>query len=107
MAGEIRAGILGAGGMGRSHGEVLHETEGVSVVAVCDNCHENAQILSDDLGAKCYNSFNRMLEKEKLDILYICLPPFAHNGQFEAAAVTHATPFTRHGGWINIKQAGK
>jgi hypothetical protein len=41
---------------------------------------------------KAYDSFARMLDKEGLDALYICVSPFAHGGP-EAAAIERGLPF--------------
>lgn len=82
----LKAGILGAGGMGKIHGKNLSGIDGVQVTAVCDADAAKAESLADLFGAKAYGSFDEMLADERLDLLYICLPPFAHSGQFEAAA---------------------
>jgi len=82
----INAAILGAGGMGKVHGNNLSKIEGVKVVSVCDFDLTRAKALSDLLGAKAYDNLDDMLAGEPIEVLYICLPPFAHDGQFEKAA---------------------
>lgn len=81
----LRVGILGAGYMGRLHAGNLAGCSGVTVAAVCSA--EGAEDLAATLpGAKAYADFGRMLGEAGLDAVYVCLPPFAHEGQVEAAA---------------------
>jgi predicted dehydrogenase len=88
MTKHLKAGILGAGQMGRRHGTNLLKLDGVQVVAVCDNDRVRAEGLASVLSpqTKAFDDFPRMLESCELNLLYICLPPFAHEGQLEAAA---------------------
>lgn len=85
----IKTGILGAGFMGRTHARNLIKTGGAEIAAICD-ADENAaaELNASEAGggAKVYTDFDVMTEKQALDALYICLPPFAHNGQAEKAA---------------------
>ena len=86
----LRVGILGAGYMGRLHGRNLVRQRGVVVGAVCSRPIETAQVLSRELTggrAACYDDFDRLLGERRLDALYVCLPPFAHEGQVQAAAL--------------------
>lgn len=83
---KLNIGILGAGGMGHIHAEILAKREDVRITAVCDNNLHKAQELGGAFPATAYSNFDEMLSKEHLDILYILLPPYAHNGQFEKAA---------------------
>jgi len=83
---KLKVGILGAGGMGHIHGKNLSSMEDVEVVSVCDTDSGKARELAVSLSANAYEDFDEMLSKEKLDVLYILLPPYAHRGQFEKAA---------------------
>jgi predicted dehydrogenase len=62
---------------------------GTRIVAVCSQPLATAKALAAEIhGATpaVFSDFGRMLDEAELDVLYICLPPFAHSGQFEAAA---------------------
>jgi len=85
---EIRTAILGAGGMGRTHAESINKIDGANVTCICDEDTGRAKTLIEDLkiSANIYGDFDEMLAQEDFDLLYISLPPFAHNGQFEKAA---------------------
>ena len=84
----IRAAILGAGFMAGVHGRSLSECDGVTLVGICDINEEQAKSCNDALdgSAEIYTDFETMLDTAKPDVLYVCLPPFAHNGQIEMAA---------------------
>jgi predicted dehydrogenase len=89
MAGStLKAGILGTGFMGQQHGRRLVSMPGVEISAICDTNIEGASKLKESLGcaAGLYGTFDAMLAEAKLDMLYVCLPPFAHAGQVELAA---------------------
>jgi len=86
---EMRVGILGTGGMGKNHANSLKQIDGVEVSAVCDLSREIAETFCQEQelpNCKIYTDFDEMLETETLDALYICIPPFAHNGEVVKAA---------------------
>jgi predicted dehydrogenase len=87
--GTLRIGILGAGLMARTHTQRLLKVGGVSVDAVCGISLDEAQAFSKqntEGAAVPYADFGAMISERKLNAVYVALPPFAHNGQVEAAA---------------------
>jgi predicted dehydrogenase len=83
----IRVGFVGTGNITRRHFGALDKLrERAEVVAVCDVVEERAQQAAAPFGAKAYLSSYEMLSREKLDALYVCLPPDAHVDQELAAA---------------------
>jgi predicted dehydrogenase len=85
----LKAAILGAGGMGRRHADSLKKL-GVPITAICDTDAKQAKDFKNvmDLSdAVVYQDFDIMLNKGDFTMLYICLPPFAHSGQFDKAAL--------------------
>lgn len=86
---ELRVGIIGLGGMGRLHAKHLNGLPGVNVTAVCGTTQAKAEAFAAEHAggrAAAYELYADMLEKEKLDAVYVCLPPDGHIGQAEAAA---------------------
>jgi len=82
----IRVGFVGTGNITRRHFNALNQLrEQAEVVAVCDVIEERATAAAQPVGAKAYLSFYEMLSREKLDALYVCLPPDAHVDQELAA----------------------
>ncbi|MEC9489750.1 MAG: Gfo/Idh/MocA family oxidoreductase [Halanaerobiales bacterium] len=86
---KLNVGFLGAGEMARIHAGILREIAEVEITAVTSRHQESAADLINSLGfedAAAYSDFDRMLDEKELDLLYICLPPAAHQGQLEKAA---------------------
>ena len=87
MKRKLNAAVLGAGFMATTHMRNLLKFPEITIVAVCDTSIEGANAMKDiapDITP--YDDFDKMLAGEKIDILYVCIPPFAHNGQVEKAA---------------------
>jgi predicted dehydrogenase len=86
---KIRVGILGAGSMGQRHAAELRMRPQTEIVAICNGPRDAAAItLKEKTGAsvaRVFTDFDRMLEECPFDALYVCLPPFAHDGQVEKA----------------------
>ena len=85
----IRVAILGAGYMAGVHARNLQKVEGVSIAAVCDSDGERAAQLAQACGGESVRPWTddrAMLAAGGFDALYLCVPPFAHDGQLEAAA---------------------
>lgn len=84
----LKAAILGAGNMGKGHALKLQKL-GVTVAAVCDKnpaARKSFLATVEEQGIQEYSCFEKMLEDCAFDMLFICLPPFAQDGQFESAA---------------------
>jgi predicted dehydrogenase len=62
------------------------------VVGVADPSLDRARAQAARAGANPYADFRQMLDREDLDALYICVPPFAH-GDPERAALERGLPF--------------
>lgn len=83
----IRVGFIGTGNITRRHFGALEKLrDQAEVVAVCDVVEECARAAAAPVGAKVYLSSYEMLSREKLDAVYVCLPPDAHVDQ-ELAAI--------------------
>lgn len=87
---ELRAAIVGAGGMGKRHTRSL-KTLGVEIDAICD---ENEASLTSYFEAfpelkgavKPFFDFDEMLATSNASLYIITLPPFAQKDQFVKAA---------------------
>lgn len=88
MTKRLSIGILGTG-FSSVHVERLGKLKDVDVTAVCGRSLEKARAFNQRMGlydAAAYADFDRMLDDNHLDVLYICLPPHAHHGQEQKAA---------------------
>jgi predicted dehydrogenase len=106
----LRVGIIGCGGIANTHARVLSGNKEVSLVAFCDIVEENAKGFNERYAkgkANVYTDYTKMLEKEKLDIVYICLPPFAHSNEVEIAAENHTNVFIEKPIALNLELARK
>lgn len=74
----LNVAILGAGTMGRVHGDSYAKVGNSRVVAVCDVDEEKAGMAAAGHSAKIYADFNEMLAKEEIDVVDICLPTYLH-----------------------------
>ncbi|HID56254.1 TPA: Gfo/Idh/MocA family oxidoreductase [Candidatus Poribacteria bacterium] len=87
--GEFKVGIIGCGGIANRHAGVLSRIEEVKLVAFCDVIEEKAAQFNRRYAGgegKVYTDFARMFDSEDLDVVWICLPPFAHTNEVELAA---------------------
>jgi len=79
MAKQVNIGFVGAGGIATDfHLPALKEIEGVTIAALCDADRSRAQAAADKFGGRVYSDHRELLDKEQLDALFVCLPPFAH-----------------------------
>ena len=83
----IRVGIVGTG-FARVHVEALKKIPGTEVCAITSRKKERAKEFSKANGikAEAFDCFKEMLDSAKPDAVYVCLPPFAHEGEVEMAA---------------------
>lgn len=82
----LRVGLLGTGGIGARHADAVAKLPGLRLVACCGRDQQKAEDFSRPRGAAAYDDFSAMLAHERLDLLVVALPPFAHEGQVEEAA---------------------
>ncbi len=66
-----RVGIVGCGGMGRSHANAWTNQPRAEVVATADMSADSAKALADQFDARCYDDYNKMFADEELDIVSV------------------------------------
>ena len=65
--------------MGRHHARVYSDLDGVELVAVADpEEHRRAQV-GKWVGARAYDHYQRLFEKEKLDVVSVVVPTSMHH----------------------------
>lgn len=72
----MRVAIVGAGWIAAEHAANLRRIEGVELVAVCDVDPTRARSLAGE--AATYDDWQTMLERERLDAVFVCTPPLTH-----------------------------
>jgi predicted dehydrogenase len=84
----LRTAIIGCGRFARRHAAILAALVQVKLVGFCDRGAEKAQAFNEAYAggtAQVYSDYAPMFEELKLDLVYICLPPYAHDREVELA----------------------
>lgn len=86
----LRTAILGCGDFAHRHAANLISLPGeIELAAFCDHHDHNARAFSAKYAegkAEIFTEPQKMFEKADLDLVLICLPPFAHSNEVELAA---------------------
>lgn len=86
----LKTAILGCGQIAHQHARVLTALpERAELIAFCDRDLEKAQAFSRQYTggrAAAHDKSNLLLSIEPLDLLVICLPPYSHADEVQAAA---------------------
>jgi len=89
----LNIGIVGTGWFSGVHAKILCGMEGVRIGAICATNQAKAEAYAAQFDyAKGYGNIIEMLDGEKLDAVYICVPPFAH-GETEVQLIDRKIPF--------------
>ena len=79
---KVKLGFIGTGGMAGAHMRNLKDNfEDVEFSAMCDISEDRAKQRAEEFGGNAYADYRVMYDKEDLDAVYICTPPFAHGEQ--------------------------
>jgi predicted dehydrogenase len=106
-----RVGIIGSG-FAEKHVQALNQIQDVEIVAVCSRNEGTARNLINQSNGQnaTYYAFDQylgMLRSEKLDAVYISLPPFLH-GEIEIACSEHVKGlFIEKPVALDLETAGK
>lgn len=82
----LRVGLLGTGGIGTRHADAVLAVDELELVACCGRDAARTEAFAAPRQAASYTDLALMLARERLDLLIVALPPFAHDGQVEQAA---------------------
>jgi predicted dehydrogenase len=90
MNGRLRTAILGCGGFAHRHARNLAQLENdFELVAFCNRTLEKAEDFSQQYTngqAPVFSDHHQMFDQVPLDVVIICLPPYAHSDEVELAA---------------------
>ncbi len=86
---KLRAGILGVGSIAHKHARAIQDlAEHIELVACCGRDETKTRAFAEQYTAGRASVFTNpaeMFDRAKLDVLVICLPPFAHTDEVEHA----------------------
>ena len=88
----LKIAFIGVGGIAGSYRGSLKRIER-PIAAVCDINAERATAIATDENATAYTDHTEMLQKEKPDVVFTCIPPGAHTTQVADAAASGAAVF--------------
>jgi len=104
---KVRIGFIGTGRIANRHMEKLCKIKDTTLVSVCDVEKKEAEKMTKIWGGKLYTDYREMLNKESLDAVYICLPPFAHTDQEILAAEKGINLFVEKPLALDLKKASQ
>ncbi|MFB6227726.1 MAG: Gfo/Idh/MocA family protein [Halobacteriales archaeon] len=82
----VRLAFIGAGGIASTHLEHLQSNEHADVTAVCDINPDAAEKWAQAHDAEAYTDWELLFDDGGFDAVFVCVPPFAHEGQELRAA---------------------
>lgn len=89
----LRIGFIGCGWIAKAHVDCLAKMPEVQIVAFTDvDPDRGAEAAARFAGAAAYTDPTEMLDAQKLDAVYVCVPPHAH-GDIEFALIERGIPF--------------
>ena len=95
----LRTAIIGCGRFAGRHAALLAQLDQVELVGFCNRTIEKAIAYNDTYAhgrARVFTDYASMFEELALDLVYICLPPYAHGNEVELAC--------RHGAHFLIEK---
>lgn len=81
---QMQVGIIGSGWVAEQHIAALKKIDNVRIAAIAGRNPDRVRQLAGTAGATAYSAYREMLAKEKLNAVFILLPPDAH-GDVEIA----------------------
>ena len=82
----LRVGLVGCGGMGNEHLNIIDNIPDVTLVGVCDHRPERARRMGAAHGVAFWLDYIRFLEEARPDVVHICSPSGLHGSQGIEAA---------------------
>ncbi len=83
---KIRAGVIGAGFMGRVHTEAIRRLGNVEVAAVAGVSEEEARAFGQSMGIeRTTGDYRKVLEDPSIDAVHVCTPNVLHHPISKAA----------------------
>lgn len=74
----FRVGIIGCGNIYRMHAHPLSHMAETTLQAVCDVLPDRAEAAANRYGCTPYTDYKKMITREKLDAVHVCLPHYLH-----------------------------
>lgn len=102
---KFKAVIVGCGNIFPMHAQSISTLENVEIAAVCDIKEDRAKEKAEQYACNYYTDYKEMLEKEKPDVVHICLPHYLHPEVAVYAAEKHINILTEKPMSIKLEDA--
>lgn len=89
---KTRLAFIGVGGIAQRHLDVLASFDDVELVGFADPDLERADNAAMRFGTRSFRHHRDMLDEQRPDAVYVCVPPFAH-GEPERDLIERGIPF--------------
>ena len=86
MSDVLSVGVIGAGGIARSHMNAIKANDNIQLVAVMDVDPDRAGAAAKDFGASTYTDLEPLLANPRVEAVHVCTPHSLHADQVVAAA---------------------
>src|SRR5438067_1524621 len=100
----MRIGFIGIGGIAENYLTSLKKL-GRQTAGLCDINADRAGKAAAEYGGRAYADHRQMLEREKPEAVFVCLPPGAHTTQVVDAARSGAALFVAKPIALDLKTA--
>lgn len=87
-----RVGFIGSGAVAARHARTLTGLVDVHIGAVASRHESHAEAFARQFSARAYGTVEQLLDEGGCDLVYICVPPFAH-GRIEQLVIDAELPF--------------
>ena len=81
MSDRLRCAIVGCGGIAQVHARALSSMEEADLIAFADIVPQRAEAMAEKFGGSPYSSLEELLDREPIDVLHICTPPWQRRPQ--------------------------
>ena len=85
----LRTAFIGCGHFANTHAAILSQLDRVELVAFTNPSIEKARNFNKRYAegrGQVFTDYHEMFDKVDLDLVYICIPPFAHSDEVHLAA---------------------
>ena len=74
----FKVAIIGCGNIFPMHAQSIKALENAKVTFVCDIVEDRAKIKAEQYECSYYTDYKKMILKEEIDVVHICLPHYLH-----------------------------
>ncbi len=102
----LHIGFIGCGGIARHHATRLAGMRNVRIVAAADTMAPTARKFASDFGAgHVFTDYEKMIELDRLDAVWVCTPTFQHAAPVVAGAQAGKHVFCEKPMALNLRDA--